>query len=48
MKKIFNSRALALILVLAMTLAMFTIGASATTISKVSIAEGEPVAIDWT
>ena len=34
MKKIFNSRALALILVLAMTLAMFTIGASATTISK--------------
>ena len=48
MKKIFNSRALALILVLAMTLAMFTIGASATTISAVSIAEGEPVAIDWT
>ena len=31
MKKIFNSRALALILVLAMTLAMFTIGASAAT-----------------
>ena len=48
MKKIFNSRALALILVLAMTLAMFTIGASATTISDVSIAEGESVAIDWT
>lgn len=48
MKKIFNSRTLALILVLAMTLAMFTIGASATTISAVSIAEGEPVAIDWT
>lgn len=48
MKKIFNSRALALILVLAMTLAMFTIGASATTISDVSIAAGESVAIDWT
>lgn len=48
MKKIFNSRALALILVLAMTLAMFTLGASATTISDVSIAAGESVAIDWT
>ena len=48
MKKIFNSRALALILVLAMAVSLLTISASATTISKVSIAEGEPVAIDWT
>lgn len=48
MKKIFNSRALALILVLAMTVSLLTISASATTISAVSIAEGEPVAIDWT
>ena len=48
MKKIFTSRALALILVLAMAVSLLTISASATTISKVSIAEGEPVAIDWT
>ena len=47
-RKIFNSRALALILVLAMAVSLLTISASATTISKVSIAEGEPVAIDWT
>ena len=46
-KAIFNSRTLALILVLAMAVSLFTISASATTISKVSIAEGEPVAIDW-
>lgn len=47
-RKIFNPRALALILVLAMAVSLLTISASATTISKVSIAEGEPVAIDWT